>query len=217
MLLSLFKGKGIIIYGTDGFFSSGGDMNTVKEIDNCVDGRDMGILMFDTLQRLQALPMISVALVEGKAIGGGAELTTACDFRLMSKSAKIGFVHIKLGITVSWGGGTRLVQIIGSHKALEIISSGRQLTAQEALDIGLATHIIEESPESKKSNLDYTKEWLLEHIGGPTSTINALKTIIHSARTLPFKESLKRELETFPKVWGSPPHKKALSMNIKLR
>lgn len=190
-------------------------MNTVKEIDNCDDGRDMGILMYDTLQRFQALPMISVALVEGKAIGGGAELTTACDFRLMSKSAKIGFVHIKLGITVSWGGGTRLVQIIGSHKALEIISSGRQLTALESLSIGLCTHVIEETTD--KSNLDYTTEWLSDHIDGPRETINALKTIIHSARTLPFKESLKRELETFPKVWGSPPHKKALSMNIKLR
>jgi len=76
-------------------------MNTVKLIDNMEDGRDMGTLMYDSLQRLQKLPMISVALIEGKAIGGGAELTTACDFRLMSETAKLGFVHIKLGITVS--------------------------------------------------------------------------------------------------------------------
>lgn len=93
-------------------------MNTVKSIDNPEDGRDMGILMYNSLQRFHRLPLISVALIEGKAIGGGAELTTACDFRLMSESAMLGFVHIKLGITVCTSGfmlGTKLYSIVAKE------------------------------------------------------------------------------------------------------
>ncbi|XP_010705645.1 ethylmalonyl-CoA decarboxylase isoform X4 [Meleagris gallopavo] len=74
-------GKGLIICGAGNTFCSGSDLNAVKAISNSQDGMNMCMFMQNTLTRLMRLPLISIALVQGKALGGGAELTTACDFR----------------------------------------------------------------------------------------------------------------------------------------
>ncbi|CAN2391114.1 methylmalonyl-CoA decarboxylase activity, partial [Pristimantis euphronides] len=75
------EGKGLIVYGAEGTFCSGADLTTVKAISNPTDGLMMCMFMQNTVTRLQRLPLISVALIQGRAIGGGAELCTACDFR----------------------------------------------------------------------------------------------------------------------------------------
>lgn len=206
----------MIIYGADGFFCSGGDMHTVKDIANQEDGEAMCALMQDNLMRLQSLPIISVALIEGRAIGGGAELITAFDFRLITSSAKIGFVHIKLGICAGWGGGSRLVQIVGPTKALELFTSGRQLDAQQALDIGLVNGILYNCKD-EKDILSKARAWLSDYTFGTTEAIRANKLVINSARLTPLQDSLSRELKIFSKVWGAPAHKKALSLNLKHR
>ncbi|XP_021246528.1 ethylmalonyl-CoA decarboxylase isoform X3 [Numida meleagris] len=79
-------GKGLIIRGAGKTFCSGSDLNAVKAISNSKDGMNMCMFMQNTLTRLMRLPLISIALVQGKALGGGAELTTACDFRCQSLS-----------------------------------------------------------------------------------------------------------------------------------
>lgn len=101
------EGKGIILHSVGDVFCSGGDLNTVRKIANPDDGYKMAILMHETLTRLHQLPLISVALVQGKALGGGAELATACDFRLFTSKGEIGFVQGRMGVVTGWGGGTR--------------------------------------------------------------------------------------------------------------
>ncbi|KAG7273241.1 hypothetical protein CRUP_001337 [Coryphaenoides rupestris] len=77
------------------------------------DGMKMCMFMQDALTRLLRLPLVSVALVEGRALGGGAELTTACDFRLVTRDSRIQFVHKHMGLVPGWGGAARLVPIRG--------------------------------------------------------------------------------------------------------
>ncbi|XP_054161562.1 ethylmalonyl-CoA decarboxylase-like [Oppia nitens] len=210
------QGKALIIYGSNGFFSSGGDLNTVRHIDNSEGGRRMAILMHNNFTRLQALPLLSVALVEGKALGGGAELTTACDFRIMTPDAAIGFVHIKLGVTTGWGGGSRLVQILGSCKALDVMMSGRLIKADEALNIGYVQHIIRDfDPNDCNSVLNKCKEWLYQYTQHNDQTLRAIKSIVNAARWLPVEEALKKEVDYFASVWGGPAHQQALAKNIK--
>ena len=91
--------------------------------------------------------MITVALVRGHAIGGGAELATACDFRLMEADARIGFVQSTMGVAPGWGGGTRLVRLLGRKKALELMISARVLPAVEAVAEGLADAFAGEDAE----------------------------------------------------------------------
>ncbi|KAK2493018.1 hypothetical protein MC885_009284 [Smutsia gigantea] len=78
------EGKGLIVHGAKNTFSSGSDLNTVKALrtpEASIDGMALCMFMQNTLTRFMRLPLISVALVQGRALGGGAEFTTACDFR----------------------------------------------------------------------------------------------------------------------------------------
>ena len=92
-------GKALIIYGAGGSFCSGGNLEMVKQILNKKGGFEMSELMKLNFNRLQNLKLVTLCVVQGVAIGGGAELLTVCDFRLATRSSKIGFVHKKLAIT----------------------------------------------------------------------------------------------------------------------
>lgn len=77
------------------------------------------------------------------ALGGGAEIATACDWRLITKDCSgIGMVHTRMGIVPAWGASSRLAAIVGSRAALELISSGRIVLPQESLHIGLVDYIV---------------------------------------------------------------------------
>lgn len=163
----------------------------------------MGIVMQESLTRLQNLPMLTLAVIEGKAIGGGAEITTACDFRLMTPSAEIGFVHVKIAITAGWGGGSRLVQLLGPSKALQLMTSGVRLSATEALKCGFINGILDNCIESDPDDvLVKARQWLDPHIEADTAALRACKEIVNAAKWLPLQEALRRELDFFSKVWG---------------
>ncbi len=173
----------------------------------------MSLLMHHNYSRLQSLPMISLAIVQGMAIGGGAEMTTACDYRLMTKDSVIGFVHIKIGIMSAWGGGSRLTQLIGPQKALDMMTTGRTVDSGEALGIGLVDGIIEDNNNA----INESKEWLKKYIKYSAETIRAAKGIVNGARYLPLQLALQEEIEYSASVWGGRAHMKALDDNIKHR
>jgi enoyl-CoA hydratase len=93
--------------------------------------------------RLDRLPILSVALVNGIAMGGGLELALACTFRLASGAARLALPEIKLGLIPGYGGTQRLPRLIGEARALEMILSGRTVAAEEALRIGLVNRLVE--------------------------------------------------------------------------
>ena len=87
---------------------------------NDEDGKlELNLLMQTNLNRIRRLGLVSVSLIEGFAIGGGAEVSTSTDFRVMTNSEKsyIRFIHHRLSLCPGWGGGSRLVQIIGRNQA----------------------------------------------------------------------------------------------------
>ncbi|CAG2117308.1 unnamed protein product [Medioppia subpectinata] len=206
------QGKSVVLCGADGFFCSGGDLTTVRRIADSDNGRKMSLLMQDNLARLQTLPMVSVAVIEGMAIGGGAEVATAADFRLMSASARIGFVHIRLGITSAWGGGSRLSQLVGPQKALHMMLSGRRLDAEEALRLGLVDDVIAAEADAVAEG----RAWIHRLLAARShETIQAVKEIVNCARFLPLELSLREELDVSCGVWGASEHQRALAANIK--
>ena len=90
---------------------------------------------------LEALPVPVIALVNGYALGGGCELAMSCDWVLASETAVFGQPEVKLGIPPGFGGTQRLTRLVGRAMALELLTTGRQLRADEALAIGLANHV----------------------------------------------------------------------------
>lgn len=173
----------------------------------------MNILMQDNMRRLERLPLISAAVVEGKAIGGGAEITTACDFRLMTSESEIGFVQIKMGISAGWGGGSRLVQLIGPAKALQLLAGGRRMSASDCLSIGLVDHILPHA--DSQSVLQSARDWLSQFTCSETQPLRACKQIVTSAKLLPLDQALESEKEVFAATWGGPAHRRAMQLNIK--
>jgi ethylmalonyl-CoA/methylmalonyl-CoA decarboxylase len=206
-------GKGIILHSVGETFCSGGDLNTVRQISNPDDGYKMATLMHDTLTRLHQLPLISVALIQGKALGGGAELATSSDFRLFTEKGEIGFVQGRMGVVTGWGGGTRLVQLLGQHQALELLLTSRQIPASAAVTLGLANGITKSVELSEA--VEETKQWLQLKLNHAPQIVHALKQIVATARAVPYEESLRNERQVFAMLWGGDANKKALEQNIK--
>ena len=207
------NGKGIVVHSVGEIFCSGGDLNTVRQIANPADGFKMATLMHRTLTQLHQLPLVSVTLVQGKALGGGSELCTATDFRLLTNKGEIGFVQGKMGIVTGWGGGTRLVQLLGQHKALDLLLTSRLVPASEAVEIGLANGIVNSSDLSEA--VEEAKVWLQQKLNHAPQVIHALKHIIATARAVPYEMSLENERRVFAMLWGGEANKKALEQNIK--
>ncbi|WP_102960493.1 enoyl-CoA hydratase/isomerase family protein [Mangrovicella endophytica] len=94
------------------------------------------------LDRLAALPQVTIAKIGGYALGGGAELMLACDFRIASRDASIGFPEIKLGALPAAGGMKRLVQEIGPLRARELVMTGKPIDARRAAELGLLNEVV---------------------------------------------------------------------------
>ncbi|XP_060094981.1 ethylmalonyl-CoA decarboxylase isoform X1 [Heteronotia binoei] len=204
-------GKGLIIHGAENTFCSGSDLNAVKLLSSPKDGMNMCMFMQNTLTRLMRLPLITVALVQGKALGGGAELTTACDFRLMTPESEIRFVHKQMGLVPGWGGASRLVQILGSSPALKLLSGAVKVHPEHAVHIGLIEAILSPSDEP----LEETCTWLKLHTKGPAEVIRAVKKVVVAGRELQLEMALRTEMKIFGTVWGGPANLEALTQRLK--
>lgn len=211
-LQSWKEGKGLVFHSGGGsVFCSGGDLDMMKALNTPEQGAQMATIMHAALMGLRDLPLISVALVEGRALGGGAELTTACDFRILVPGAEIQFVQVRMGLIPGWGGITRLVRLLGPSEALKLISSGRKISAEEALELGLADDIL----QSYESPLLEAKKWLGRYIAGDAHVVRTLKETIVRSRELSTVDSLREELKLFSTVWSGPANREALKRNIK--
>jgi enoyl-CoA hydratase len=93
------------------------------------------------MHALEALPMPVIALVNGYALGGGCELAMACDWIIASENAVFGQPEVGLGIPPGFGGTQRLARLVGRALALELLTTARQVRADEAVRIGLANHV----------------------------------------------------------------------------
>ena len=130
----------LVISGAGGTFASGADIGQLRE-----RGRAEALEGINTriFQRIAALPMPVIAAIDGYALGGGAELAYACDFRIASTSAKIGNPEVGLGILAGAGASWRLLELVGEPVAKEILLAGRVLTASEALALRLVSEVVE--------------------------------------------------------------------------
>jgi enoyl-CoA hydratase len=122
-------------------FVAGADINELA-VQNPVSGRDhalSGQHVFDVIENL-GKPVI--AAINGYALGGGCELALACTLRVAADTAKLGQPEINLGIIPGYGGTQRLSRLIGAGRALELLLTGAQVTAQEALRLGLVNRVV---------------------------------------------------------------------------
>ena len=130
----------IIASALDGFFAAGADIKHLSTID-AESFIAYGARMRTANDRIAAAPWISIAAIDGLALGGGLELAMACAMRVAGSRARLGLPEVKLGLIPGAGGTQRLPQLVGRGRALDIMLTARQVEAPEALAIGLVDRL----------------------------------------------------------------------------
>ena len=147
---------GMIITGMgEKAFVAGADINELAR-ESVLSGRETSIRGQETLQVLELMGKPVIAAINGYALGGGFELALGCHIRIAAENAKMGLPEVGLGIMPGFGGSQRLPRLIGSSRALELILTGKTISAQEAMDIGLLSKVVPEG-QSLESAIEMMK------------------------------------------------------------
>ena len=136
----------VAVTGAGRTFCSGA---AIREFDAIDDG---GTLLTDRgtrlLDRVEDLPMPTVALVNGHAVGGGAEVALACDWRIVAPDAELRFVHASIGLVPGFGGLGRLRALLGESTALRLLATCESVGGRRAIELGLAAEVVP-APEQR--------------------------------------------------------------------
>ncbi|MDP6869984.1 MAG: enoyl-CoA hydratase/isomerase family protein [Candidatus Poseidoniaceae archaeon] len=140
----------------------------------------------------------TIAMIDGFALGGGCEIACVCDIRIASKRSMFGTPEIKLGLIPGFGGTQRLVKIVGLGKTMEMVMSGEPISADEALAIGLANHIVEHDKLEEKTML------IAQTIASKSMhTLNVAKKTIRAALDNGITEGVKIEANEFANLFDT--------------
>lgn len=202
LLETQFQGTCVILTGEGGSahpqeaFCAGADLRSVESNLSSADaGAMMSEYMHFVLGRWQGLPQITIAAINGPAVGGGAELITACDHRIADTRAAIQFVHPTMGISPGWGGGTRLTKLVGRSRALRLLASAEKVTAEAALELGLvdalaggeglsecSTTPVNGVSPSLHAALEYAASYIhVDCLNFGQNAVRGIKQVVHAA------------------------------------
>ncbi len=189
----------------DEVFVAGGDLRALQKIEGAEAGRRMARLTQRVFARLEALEVPVIAAVNGVALGGGTELAAACDIRVAAENASFGFKQVQLGLMPAWGLTYRLLRQVGRSAALEILLTGRTLTAREAKEIGFVDHVVP-AGQARQAALELAQAIA----SNPPLSVRLTKQVIQGARDAPAEAAGVLEAALFGLAWGSADHDEAV-------
>lgn len=183
--------KGVLLTGEGKAFCAGADINRLKEA-NAETGYQFALMGQKVFKQLETLGKPSIAAVNGFAFGGGCELLISASIRIASTKAQFGQPEVKLGVIPGYGGTQRLARLIGKGRAMELCMTGRFIKADEALQYGLVSHVVE--PEDLISKAK-------KILNGITSlaplAIRGVMDVINKGYDLPLDDALHLEAVHF--------------------
>lgn len=187
-------------------FCSGGDLSEFHGLKTADETYPMLSRMAGLLFRLSTLPMPVIALINGTAVGGGCEIATACDYRVMSSKAKAGFIQGTLAITTGWGGATLLFEKDGKHdRVLRLLSEATVHPADQLLAAEWATEVYEGTAE------EGLERFLSRMSAIHPSVHRAYKTIAIRKWTADFmRDRMLEEARQCSILWASEAHHEAV-------
>jgi enoyl-CoA hydratase/carnithine racemase len=191
-------------------FCSGGDLADLATQRAADEAAAMIRLMGDALLALERLPVPVIAAINGHALGGGSEIALACDLRVLDETARLGLLQTRRGLITGWGGGQRLLRLLGYPRALDALLSARVFTAPEALAAGLANRVVP-AGEALAGALA-----LVETIAAlDSAVVRAVKAALRAGLLLPFEAAIEAERALFPPLWVGDTHVQSLETFIK--
>jgi ethylmalonyl-CoA/methylmalonyl-CoA decarboxylase len=199
--LTRWPGQGLLLRAaTPGVFCAGGDLTELPGAPPEAIAA-MAVAMTCVLDTIADSPWVSACWIDGLAVGGGAELLTATDFRVAGPAAEVHFVQARLGIAPGWGGAGRLVRAIGPKAALRVLLESRRFDRDEGLRVGLF--------DAAATSVDDARRWLEMLLAAPSAATRAVKRQVVAASPARGGDPA-RESAAFVEVWGGPAHQEAM-------
>jgi len=185
----------VVLWGGPRIFAAGADISVFGGPE---EARRVGRHFLGTLDAWATIPRVTIAAVNGFALGGGCELALACDLRVAADDARFGQPEILLGIIPGGGGTQRLPRLVGPSRAKDMVLTGRQVPADEALRIGLADRVVPAADVR-----DAALAWAAELARGPLVAQALAKRAIDDGLDGPLAAGLELEQELFGEVFAT--------------
>lgn len=194
--------KALMITGTgDHAFCSGGDLSVFHALHTKEEAHFMLSKMAHILYELLTLPIPTIALLNGIAIGGGCEIAAACDFRLARKGIKAGFVQGKQAITTGWGGGSILAEKMSAPSAMKLLMEAELQTAEQLKEAGFIDSLYDGSP------LQAGEGFIGKMLGNDLSVLQSYKRVwIRKWEEAKLRERIEEEVRHCAILWESDTH-----------
>ncbi len=202
--------RAVVITGAGKAFVAGADIGMINRTDDFNTCRVQSRRFYETLNRIERFPYPVIAAVNGVALGGGCELCLACDFRIASQKAKFGLPEINLGIIPGTGGTQRLPKLIGKSRAKMMILTGDPVSAETALQYGLADDVTE--PDQL---MDRAMALASKLAAQPRLSVITAKKAVNIACEADLATGLDYESEAFITVTASEDKKKRTAAFLK--
>lgn len=179
------------------FFSAGADLKLFADSDKTM-ARDMARAFGLAFESLSNFRGVSIAAINGFAMGGGLEVALACDIRIAEEQAQLALPETRVGLLPAAGGTQRLSWVVGEGWAKRMILCGERITAQQAEKIGLVEEVVA-TGESKEKALELAAQ------AGEQSpvAVSYSKELIHKARDVALTPALPYERERFMDLFGT--------------
>lgn len=196
----------VILTGAGGeAFCAGGDLKWLQTFETGEAGEGMSRRMQEILNNLSNLPVPVIGVLNGYALGGGTEIALACDIRIMEAHTYLSFRQARVGLMTGWGGGGRLPRLIGYARAMELLTTCRDIAGEEALSLGLANAVV-----PKGEGLEKGRQMAEAIAEGAPMSIRAIKRLLLTGAEMPLAGAANMEASLFRELWASADHGEAI-------
>ncbi len=195
----------------DKAFVAGADISRMQSM-NALQGKAFSELGLRTCRSLELLPIPTIAVVNGYALGGGTELAMSCDWIFASERAVFGQPEVNLGVTPGFGGTQRLTRLVGRAMAMELVTTGRQIKADEAVRIGLANRVV--APEKLMDEALESARMVTNK--GPVA-VRLAKEAVQRGQDLELDAALVMESEVFGLCFATEDQKEGMAAFLEKR
>jgi enoyl-CoA hydratase/carnithine racemase len=196
--------RAVILYGGERVFAAGADIKEMAPL-GVAEMSEWAAALQAALSDVADIPKPVVAAITGYALGGGLELALCADFRVLGESAKVGQPEILLGVIPGAGGTQRLPRLIGPAKAKDLIFTGRQVGAQEALAIGLADKVVPDAEVYQAA-----RDLVVQYAAGPALALRAAKQAVNKGLEVDLATGLEIERLHFSSLFATEDQKSGM-------
>jgi len=202
----------VIITGSEKVFAAGADIKEVGDIKTPVQAHEFVTKVQSLFNKIENLEKPVIAAVSGLALGGGCELSLACDIRIAAENTLFGQPEIKIGVIPGGGGTQRLPRLVGVGRAKELLYTGDPIDAEEAYRVGLVNKVV-----PVVSLMDEAKKMATEFMQKPVYALKMIKACVNNGFSMDLRSALAYEARCFEFLFSTEDQKEGMKAFMEKR